>query len=77
MMNFYAAIDLLALFLPVDVYLTSTEIRNPREPVTAHLDEIVKRMSPEQKAYVHARIRILTEYTGMVSKVLGVPGPRS
>jgi hypothetical protein len=71
MINLYAAIDPLALLFPTDVYLAITEIRHPNEPLTAHLAEGVKRMSPEQKAYVHTRIRILAEYTEMVSKALG------
>lgn len=73
MISVYAAIDPLALLFPTDVYLILMEIRHPHEPLTAQLEEVVKRMSPEQKAYAHARVRTLTEYAGAVSKALGAP----
>lgn len=71
MINFYAAIDPLAMLFPSDIYQHLVEKLHPNEPPIAHLAEIVKRMSPEQKVYVQTRIRILTEYTGAVSKALG------
>jgi hypothetical protein len=76
MMSFYTAIDPLALLFPTDIYLRIMENLHPHVPMTAHLDEIAKRMSPEQRAYVHTRIRILTEYTEAVSKAVGVPERR-
>lgn len=71
MINFYAAIDPLAMLLPSDIYQHLVEKLHPHEPATAHLAETMKRMSPEQRVYVQTRIRIFTEYAGAVSKALG------
>jgi hypothetical protein len=77
MVHEYAAIDILALIFPTSVYLKLIEKRHPHEPAIAHLEEIVKQMTPEQKAYVQARVRTFKAYTEAMEKAMGQGGQRA
>lgn len=67
----YAAIDPLALIFPTSVYLKLVEKLHPNEPPIAHVAEVAKTMTAEEKAYVQARLRTLSAYTDAVSKAVG------
>ena len=71
MFNEIIAIDPWALILPSRIYLIFVEKNHPHEPSIAHLAEVVKQMTPEEKAFTKARLRTLNAYTGAVGEVLG------
>jgi hypothetical protein len=70
MFSEFVAIDILALIFPTSVYLKLVEKFHPNEPPIAHLAEAIKQMTPEEKAFVQARIRTFNAYTGAVEKAL-------
>lgn len=71
MFNEYVAIDPMALMFPTSVYLKLVEKYHPNEPPTAHLGDIIRHMTPEQRAFVAARISTINAFTGAVAKAMG------
>jgi hypothetical protein len=71
MFSEFVAIDPLALIFPTSVYLKLVEKFHPNEPAIAQLGEAVKQMTPDERAFVQARVRTLNAYTGAVEKALG------
>jgi hypothetical protein len=70
MVSDFVAIDPLALIFPSSVYQRLVEKFHPNEPPTAHLAEVVKQLTPQEKAFVQARLRTFKEYTSAVEKVI-------
>jgi hypothetical protein len=70
MVSDFVAIDPLALIFPSSVYQRLVEKFHPNEPPTAHLAEVVKQLTPQEKAFVQARLRTFKEYTAAVEKVI-------
>lgn len=55
----YLAIDPLALLLPGDVYANIVEHLHPHVPKVAEIEKALARLSPADRAAVHARARTL------------------
>ena len=72
MVSEFVAIDPLALILPTSVYLKFVEKLHPNEPVLANLADVLKHLTPQEKAFVQARVRTLSAYTTAVEKAVGL-----
>ena len=77
MINDFAAVDILALIFPTSVYLKLVEKLHPNEPATAQLGAVVKQLTPEQRAFVQARVRTFNAYTEAVEKALNQSGKQA
>jgi hypothetical protein len=77
MSNEFVAIDILALIFPTAVYLKLVEKLHPHEPATTHIGTVVKQLTPEQKAFVQARLRTFNAYTEAVEKALNQTGKQA
>ena len=66
----FAAIDPLALVLPMSVYVIIAEKLHPHEPNVAEVREAVKTLSHAEKAFVLARARQVAASAKVVEEAL-------
>jgi hypothetical protein len=67
----YAAIDPLALVLPMSVYVIIAEKLHPHEPKVAEIREAAKSLTPEERGFILTRARALAKSAQAVVDALG------
>jgi len=67
----YAAIDPLALIFPTSVYVVLAEKLHPHVPKVAEIQEAVKNLTQEERAFVRAKARVLADYAKAVTEAVG------
>ena len=73
MFSQYLAIDPLALLLSSEAYVRLVEKLHPHVPKVSELQEVVRSMTPEEKAFALARARAFIAYSKAVEEALGGP----
>jgi hypothetical protein len=66
----FAAIDPLALLLPSSVYVRIIEKIHPHVPKVAEMQETLKAMNAEEKAFVLGRVRAMGEFSKAVEEAM-------
>lgn len=66
----YAAIDPMALVLSERAYLIWVELHHPHEPAIGKIDELVKKLSPEEKRLAHAKAQDFIAYGKAIEESL-------
>lgn len=66
----YVAIDPLALLLPSDVYIRLIEKNHPHVPLVSIAQEVVRSMSPEEKAFALSRAKTFVAYGKTIEEAI-------
>ena len=68
-MSEYAAIDPMALILQGKAYLMWVEIHHPHEPSLAEIEQVFKRMTPDERKSAVARAKTFAAWGKAVEEV--------
>ena len=66
----YLAIDPLALHLPSEVYIRWIEKLHPHVPKVSEIQEVVRSMTQEEKAFTLARAKTLAAYSKVIEEAI-------
>ena len=69
-----AAIDPLAIHLPTEVYMRWIERLHPHVPKVSEIQEVVRSMTPEEKASTLARARTFMAYSKIIEEAVTTLG---
>ena len=66
----YVAVDPLALLLSNEAYIRAIEKNHPHVPLVSVVQEVVRSMTPEEKAFALSRAKTFMAYSKVIEEAI-------